>query len=62
MIDMGDSANREKDNRFQQINNEVLEMIKAKIYLMEPQVLSLLVYKLLRICISLICWFPILLS
>ncbi|VVA93465.1 unnamed protein product [Arabis nemorensis] len=37
MIDMGDSANREKDNRFQRINNEVLEMIKAKISLMEPQ-------------------------
>ncbi|CAD5313379.1 unnamed protein product [Arabidopsis thaliana] len=30
MIDMGDSATREKDTRFKQINNEVLDMIKAK--------------------------------
>ncbi|KFK44263.1 hypothetical protein AALP_AA1G235600 [Arabis alpina] len=37
MIDMGDSANREKDNRFQRINNEVLEMIKSKVSLMESQ-------------------------
>ncbi|XP_019095425.1 PREDICTED: uncharacterized protein LOC104778812 [Camelina sativa] len=37
MIDMGDSANREKDTRFQQINNEVLDMIKAKVSLMETQ-------------------------
>lgn len=41
MIDMGDSATREKDTRFQQINNEVLDMIKAKVSLMESQVLSL---------------------
>ncbi|XP_023645079.1 ubinuclein-1 isoform X2 [Capsella rubella] len=37
MIDMGDSANREKDNRFQRINNEVLDMIRTKVSLMESQ-------------------------
>ncbi|KAL1208009.1 Ubinuclein-1 [Cardamine amara subsp. amara] len=40
MIDMGDSANREKDSRFQQINNEVLDMIKAKVSLMESQAIK----------------------
>uniref|UniRef100_A0A1J3DXY5 Hpc2-related domain-containing protein n=1 Tax=Noccaea caerulescens TaxID=107243 RepID=A0A1J3DXY5_NOCCA len=40
MIDMGDSANREKDNRFQRINNEVLEMIRAKVSLMESQAIK----------------------
>ncbi|CAN8292022.1 unnamed protein product [Cochlearia groenlandica] len=37
MIDMGDSANQEKDSRFQRINNEVLEIINAKVSLMESQ-------------------------
>lgn len=41
MIDMGDSANQEKDTRFQRINNEILDMIKAKVSLMESQVLYL---------------------
>ncbi|EFH66705.1 wound-responsive family protein [Arabidopsis lyrata subsp. lyrata] len=40
MIDMGDSATREKDTRFQQINNEVLDMIKAKVSLMESQAIK----------------------
>ncbi|AEE30125.1 Ubinuclein-1 [Arabidopsis thaliana] len=40
MIDMGDSATREKDTRFKQINNEVLDMIKAKVSLMESQAIK----------------------
>lgn len=41
MIDSGDSANREKDTRFQRIKNEVVEMLKTQVPLMESQVLSL---------------------
>ncbi|ESQ27387.1 hypothetical protein EUTSA_v10018217mg [Eutrema salsugineum] len=37
MIDSGDTANREKDTRFQRIKNEVIEMIKIKVPLMESQ-------------------------
>ncbi|XP_018446906.1 ubinuclein-2 isoform X2 [Raphanus sativus] len=37
MIDSGDSANREKDNKFQRIKNEVIEMLKAQVTLMEAQ-------------------------
>ena len=42
MIDSGDSANREKDNKFQRIKNEVVEMLKTQVPLIESQVLSLL--------------------
>ncbi|XP_010471920.1 PREDICTED: uncharacterized protein LOC104751626 isoform X2 [Camelina sativa] len=37
MIESGDNANREKDTRFQQIKNEVIEMLKTRIPLMESQ-------------------------
>ncbi|KAG2324373.1 hypothetical protein Bca52824_007101 [Brassica carinata] len=37
MIDSGDSANREKDNKFQRIKNEVVEMLKTQVTLMESQ-------------------------
>ncbi|CAH8356138.1 unnamed protein product [Eruca vesicaria subsp. sativa] len=37
MIDSGDSANREKDNKFQRIKNEVIEMLKTQVPLMESQ-------------------------
>ena len=40
MIDSGDSANREKDNKFQRIKNEVVEMLKTQVPLIESQVLS----------------------
>ncbi|CAH2033539.1 unnamed protein product [Thlaspi arvense] len=40
MIDMDEFASREKDTRFQRINNEVLEMIKAKVSLMESQAIK----------------------
>ncbi|XP_013592637.1 PREDICTED: ubinuclein-1-like isoform X4 [Brassica oleracea var. oleracea] len=37
MIDSGDSANREKDNKFQRIKNEVVEMLKTQVPLIESQ-------------------------
>ncbi|CAH2067715.1 unnamed protein product, partial [Thlaspi arvense] len=37
MIDSGDTANREKDTRFQRIKNEVIEMLKTQVPLMESQ-------------------------
>ncbi|KAF8103179.1 hypothetical protein N665_0188s0130 [Sinapis alba] len=37
MIDSGDSANREKDTKFQRIKNEVIEMLKTQVTLMESQ-------------------------
>ncbi|KFK42129.1 hypothetical protein AALP_AA2G214600 [Arabis alpina] len=37
MIDSGDSANREKDTRFQLIKNEVIEMLKTQVPLVESQ-------------------------
>lgn len=44
MIDSGDIANREKDTRFQRIKNEVIEMLKTQVPLMESQVLTILLY------------------
>lgn len=41
MIDSEDTANREKDTRFQLIKNEVIEMLKTQVPLMESQVPSL---------------------
>ncbi|VVA95585.1 unnamed protein product [Arabis nemorensis] len=37
MMDSGDSANREKDTRFQRIKNEVIEMLKTQVPLMDTQ-------------------------
>nr|VDC89074.1 unnamed protein product [Brassica rapa] len=37
MIDSEDTANREKDTRFQLIKNEVIEMLKTQVPLMESQ-------------------------
>ncbi|KAF8092642.1 hypothetical protein N665_0407s0022 [Sinapis alba] len=37
MMDSEDSANREKDIRFQRIKNEVIEMLKTQVPLMESQ-------------------------
>ena len=41
MIDSEDTANREKDTRFQLIKNEVIEMLKTQVPLMESKVFSL---------------------
>ncbi|KAF8103590.1 hypothetical protein N665_0188s0517 [Sinapis alba] len=40
MIDSGDSANREKDTRFERIKNEVIEMLKTQVPLMESQAIN----------------------
>lgn len=40
MISMGLSAKQEKDNRFQQIKKEVVEMIKERVPSLESKVCS----------------------